>query len=806
MRFFSLLFLCFQLVAQNVTWTNNTTLVRSYSSPRTTDLNNDGIEDVVIGAGVDGFPTPYGVIAINGNDGSTLWTVTTRNEMFTSPQFFDYNGDNIDDVLIGGRDAELRLIDGQNGNIIWEFWDDENLNPNDYGWYNFYTSQFIKDQNGDGLPDILTANGGDHSLDDSELDRPPGHIMIINGMTGDAIKTAVVPDSNETYMSPLICDLNGDSNQQIIFGTGGETIDGNLWICDLSDLQNEDLSNAIPLIPNSQLGFIAPPAIGDINNDGVLDIVCQGFNGQITAIDGSNYSILWQYMIANTESSASPIIGKFSNTDNELDIFATIFSGGMSSYSDYYQVLIDGATGSELWKDSLGLINFCAPVAFDSNLDGKDEALISVINNNGSYFENELIIIDFVNQTNNIFFGPIAGGNVSCTPQIKDIDNNGFIDLIFSVRADSLNPFGDGTFYENGINTMKISTPFFLPNDNISWGSYMGTNFDGQYNEGCAGDLGLFAFPSQACPGENNGEINLVTTLGLPPYTYLWSNGETTEDLNNLAPGNYSVIVTDANGTCATITREISEYQATFFSQAPSCPGGNDGMAYFSSSGCNCNTSFCQFIWVFDGDTIAQGDGSTATETYKYLFNISAGTYSATIIHPNGCELEQEIIVPEGSLVDDYLITNGCEGDNGGSIDIMVSDLSHTYSWTTLDGTIPLGQENNTDLTGLVAGNYTVTISDTTSCIQTIDFEVGSDYYPYDCNSNCFDSNTTIEIEPLSYTACYGDIITITPQISGGSGNYSYIWPNQSTQNTLDYNFDISNGAVQNVDFSVIDV
>ena len=126
-------------------------------------MNNDGIEDVVIGAGVDGEPTPFGVIAIDGANGNTLWTMETRNEMFNSAQFFDYNGDNVDDIIIGGRDAELRLIDGYTGDLMWEFWSNE-TDPNDMGWYNFYTSQIISDQTGDGLPDILTANGGDHSI------------------------------------------------------------------------------------------------------------------------------------------------------------------------------------------------------------------------------------------------------------------------------------------------------------------------------------------------------------------------------------------------------------------------------------------------------------------------------------------------------------------------------------------------------------------------------------------------------------------------------------------------------------------
>jgi gliding motility-associated-like protein len=53
------------------------------------------------------------------------------------------------------------------------------------------------------------------------------------------------------------------------------------------------------------------------------------------------------------------------------------------------------------------------------------------------------------------------------------------------------------------------------------------------------------------CTNASSGAINLVVAGGTLPYTYSWSNGATTEDLTNLTSGNYSVIVTDANG-CTT--------------------------------------------------------------------------------------------------------------------------------------------------------------------------------------------------------------------------------------------------------------
>tara|TARA_B100001250_G_scaffold132167_2_gene112896 strand:+ start:1427 stop:4240 length:2814 start_codon:yes stop_codon:yes gene_type:complete len=732
MRVLFFIFLSTQLIAQDISWTNNYPLTTTYSSPRTTDLNNDGVEDVVIGAGVDDELSPFGVIAIDGVNGNTLWTMPTNNEMFNSPQFFDYNGDDVDDVIIGGRDAKLWLIDGYTGDLIWEFWSNE-TDPNDMGWYNFYTSQIIPDQTGDGLPDILTANGGDHSIvdinDPNYYNRPPGHIMIIDGVNGSIFKTAVVPDSNETYLSPVITDLNNDSNYTIIFGTGGEDIQGNLWISDLSDLLNEDLSNAVSLVPNSELGHIAPPSIGDVNGDGIKDVITQGFDGKVSAINGDDLTLLWQFEIDNTQSTASAILGQFSNDEN-LDVFATIFPPYGSMGLPYYQVLIDGETGSQLWVDSIGGVTYATPIAFDSNGDGQDEVLMSVMNDNGGYWEDELILIDFNSNIQTTLIGPLSGGNIASTPQVKDINNDSFLDIIFATQANALDPwFVDGSEDEDGVNIMKITTNFDAPMLGVPWGSYMGTNFDGEYNNGCEeGDLGLYAFDNTICPSENNGTINLYPSAGTPPYTYLWSNGETTEDLDNLGPGLYSVTVIDANGICDTISRQINEYIVASLYESPSCPGASDGFVTVSSNGCNCSVSNCQFIWLLNGDTINQGNGGNGS-TYTQLTGITAGVYTSIIIHDDdeNCEVQQEIIVPEGELVNDIEINNDCLANGNGSIELFSNHPSISYAWST--------GEDTSIIQNLTAGTYSVIVS-ATSCFDTLSFQI-QDFSPYDCDGNC---------------------------------------------------------------------
>ena len=695
------------LFSQNVVWETEFDFIKSNSSPRSVDLNEDGIEDIVLSGGVDGVASPFGAIAIDGSNGEYLWTKENGNEWFLSAQQFDQNGDLIPDLLFGGRDAELQLIDGSNGDLIWEFWEDEE-NPNDYGWYNFYNPQIIIDINNDGYSDILCANGGDHSLDAIETDRPPGHIMILDAISGDILKSAVVPDSNETYMSPLFF------NDKVLFGTGGETIEGNLWITNLSDLLNEDLSNATPLISNLELGMIAPPSLAFLNNDSVLDIIAQSFDGKITAIDGDNMEILWQVNIPGTESAASPIIGNFTSDDNYADVFATLYVGAESSYSDFYQLMINGNTGEIEYIDSIGDFNFSTPIAFDSDQNGKDEVLISVTNNINGEWQHELLLIDLINNTTNSLYNT-SGGDIWATPYIKDIDNNGLLDLIFTTQLN--NPF-----VSSGIKITRIETNYSLPPFGISWGSYMGSNWDAIhfFDLGdCSVDMHLFAFPGTSCPGENNGSINLYLGpdgIGTPPYSYYWSNGETSEDLENVPSGEYSVIVTDSNGCVDTISTIVPEYESITFSQSPSCPGGNDGWAYMSSTGCSCNSSNCQFTWAIGDSIIAQGDGSTALETYKYLYNLSAGTYTSTITHPDGCILQEEIIVPEANpLISDFSIMNDCDNSEQGSIEITPINSEISVIWEN--------GSTNFLLENLSAGNYSAIVSDTI-CSDTLFFEV----------------------------------------------------------------------------------
>ncbi|NBY39366.1 MAG: hypothetical protein EBQ66_00225 [Flavobacteriia bacterium] len=136
--------------------------IPTLSSPRSCDLNNDGVQDIVFGGGTDGAFSNNGIMAVNGANGNLLWKRASRNEVFGSAIFQDINNDGIKDVFMVGRQAQLLAINGSTGALFWDYFP-YNVNPADSGLYNFYNPQFIDDVSGDGIMDILVANGGDHA-------------------------------------------------------------------------------------------------------------------------------------------------------------------------------------------------------------------------------------------------------------------------------------------------------------------------------------------------------------------------------------------------------------------------------------------------------------------------------------------------------------------------------------------------------------------------------------------------------------------------------------------------------------------
>jgi len=175
----------------------------TFSSPRTADLNGDGVKDIVFGAGRQEFMScDSAVVALDGNSGELLWTTSAIDQMFGSALLIDIDDDLVNDVIIGGRSGELIAINGISGKEIWRFYEDNDLEKIGLSKiYNFYNPQIIPDQDDDGVQDIIVSNGGDVLVKPHDPDRPAGHLIVVSGATGSYISHAVMPDGKESYMS-----------------------------------------------------------------------------------------------------------------------------------------------------------------------------------------------------------------------------------------------------------------------------------------------------------------------------------------------------------------------------------------------------------------------------------------------------------------------------------------------------------------------------------------------------------------------------------------------------------------------------
>ncbi len=463
----------------SITWTKRFQAVGSSSSPKCIDLNEDGILDCVIGAGLNEFDSSdTSVIAINGKNGEVLWAVGAKDQMVGSPVFIQLTDDDIHDVVIGGRGAQLVAINGKSGEVLWRYGIQSNdQNAVGYVRFNFYTPQVIPDINGDGIQEILISNGGNFTAHPySSNNRFPGVLAILDSTNGKILHAAEMPDGKETYMSPLF--LN--DSKEVIFGTGGETIGGCLYMATLNDVIDGDLNNAKALICKEDHGFMSPPTITDITDDEIADIIANWHGGEMIALNGNDHSELWTHEVSGAEIYASPTPA-FVNEDDVPDFFTHFSFGKWPKYTGAVQHIVDGKTGELMHADSLGCGGFSTALSVDRNADGFSEILFSINDYNctGIYLGNtnySLRLWDPHSDSHQDIVAPLKGKNLFSTPWLGDLDNNNKTDLVFCIQANYNDPL---SYY--GIQLVNMQLDFDMANDDKNWTEYLGIHHNGTF-------------------------------------------------------------------------------------------------------------------------------------------------------------------------------------------------------------------------------------------------------------------------------------------------------------------------------------
>lgn len=258
------------------------------------------------------------------------------------------------------------------------------------------------------------------------------------------------------------------------------------------------------------------------------------------------------------------------------------------------------------------------------------------------------------------------------------------------------------------------------------------------------------------CDG-TGGSIDLTVTGGTAPYTFAWSNDASSEDLQNIGAGVYTVVVSDASGCSAQANYWIKENNTLLLAGVPdptSCIDDASGAIDLTVKG---GTAPYTYDW-------SNGEHS------EDLSGLTSGTYTVTVRDAKGCSLSKTFsVVKQTFQISRSVVQPTCYGDSDGSITLeepIGGTGPFTYEWSN-------GQ-TGTSLTGLDAGTYSVTVTDAAGCSRTLTVMLTE---PGEIVADARVSNQQCNAEGY---------FMVDLSVSGGTAPYTYQWSNGSTTEDLE--------------------
>lgn len=272
---------------------------------------------------------------------------------------------------------------------------------------------------------------------------------------------------------------------------------------------------------------------------------------------------------------------------------------------------------------------------------------------------------------------------------------------------------------------------------------------------------------------QSGGSITASVSGGTAPYNYTWSNTQQTGAyISNLSAGDYVLTATDANGCSTTDVYTVGTDPSAVAITNPvvtnvTCVGASDGSITVTFTG---GTGAVTGVWS-SGSYNATGNSVTG---------LAAGTYTVTATDQTNCSAiaTYNITGPAGLTTTVPLISDAiCYQSPTGSIDVtpVGGTPPYTFAWSN-------GQTGKT-ATGLIAGTYTVTISDANGC----NTNVGGDVM--EPKELVVDSVVTTPIKCADQQNG-----TITVFANGGTAPYNY----SATPDGSNFNYG-QNGVIDNL-------
>lgn len=429
----------------------------------------------------------------------------------------------------------------------------------------------------------------------------------------------------------------------------------------------------------------------------------------------------------------------------------------------------------------------------------------------GSYF---VEIIDSTIPTPNSIIWPIYISSGTCVSINTEGTTCGTING--SITATTETVYGPIDFYLYDIDNNLVNTAIGVPNDyvfnTLSANTYYVVADDGG---GCTGrsesciiysstpiDFGFYVVDDANCLSvSGSGKVYITGLTGSAPYTYLWSNGETTQNIENLSPGTYSVTITDNNGCQLTKTTIVNSVEpvslGSFITTPPSCFNCDgeievsvvNGTAPFYYSGSN-------------GTTVV-----TFSRTYTFT-GLCSGNFTVFVQDAGLCSFTQStsLITPNSFSIVSVNTTNSLCNNNGGSVDIILNSgvPSGMFTYVLIDSNGNSSYETTTSTTktfpNLSSDTYTLIITDDTceySTTITINNTILFNISTSTTGTTCGLNNGSVQIIATS-----GGTQPYTYQISGYPPTPQTTFNNLPSGNYIATVTDV-NGCTQTTNFTI---
>lgn len=258
--------------------------------------------------------------------------------------------------------------------------------------------------------------------------------------------------------------------------------------------------------------------------------------------------------------------------------------------------------------------------------------------------------------------------------------------------------------------------------------------------------------------GTATGSATANASAGVAPYTYLWSNGQTTATAVNLVSGNYRVTVTDNGGCTATANGTVTDpgaHTVSGVSTPVTCNAGTNGTVTLTVNGGSSN-----FTYTWSPNV---SSGTTAT-------GLAAGSYSVTVLdNTSNCSASTVVNVSQPDTIGAQITKTNvtCPGGSNGIASVIATggNGGYTYNWLTTP------TQSTSTITGLPAGQVILQITDNQNC------------------SRNFTVNIT-QPQTIAVTATKNNVTcnganngTATANATGGTGAFTYVWSTSPVQN-----------------------